>query len=69
LLELLACLAAGKLSHSAFEHGLENQSLVLHSRTLEDVIAGVGHGLLHSLLGLTLLLVDVTACLGYNAFS
>ena len=37
------------LPHAAIEHGLQNGSLVLNCRTLEDVIARIGDGLLHCL--------------------
>jgi hypothetical protein len=52
LLKLLPNLAVGSLPHAQVYLRLQDGPLILHRRTFEDVVARVGHGLLHRLLQL-----------------
>ncbi|MFP5229624.1 MAG: hypothetical protein ACLGXA_18575 [Acidobacteriota bacterium] len=52
-------IAVSELPHTSVKHGLKNGSLVLDSRALEYMIAGVGSGLLYSLFRPLLLFMNL----------
>ena len=56
-LELFSYLAGRRLPHAPVHGCPKDRSLILHSRSLEDVVAGIGYGLLGSLRWIELLSV------------
>ena len=67
LLKLMSHLAVGRLTHAAIHRRLQDRSLVLHCRTLKDMSARIGHGLLHRLLRLLRMVVCLLARLRDDA--
>ena len=55
------------LRHAAADRCLQDASLILHGRALEDVIAGIGNGLLFNLVRAGGMELCMFACLGYHA--
>jgi hypothetical protein len=60
-------LPVGCLRHATADRRLQNASLILYGRALEDMIAGIGDGLLFTLLRAGCVELRMFACLGYNA--
>jgi hypothetical protein len=54
------------LRHAAAYRRLQDASLILHGRALEDVIAGIGYGLLFGLVRARRMNLCMVARLGYN---
>ena len=52
-------LAVGRLPHAPVYRRLQDGSFILNGRTLEDMVAGIGHGLLHRFLRLLRLLIGL----------
>ena len=63
---ILSHLLVSCLRHATTYRGLQDASLILHGRSLEDMIASIGYGLLLGLVRVWYMHLSMVARLGYN---